>query len=93
MRWLFWNLDWAKLDVEAHRDAILGRVLERGKLVDVKWAVKQYGGDAIRDFFRRGPHPEVSAKTVRFWHAVLHAEEPWPEQPAFRQSSSAPWID
>ena len=92
MRWLFWNVDWSKLDVVEHRDLILSRVLERGKLVDVRWAVNQYGRRAIRAFFERGPHPEVSVKTVRFWNAALRAEEPWPEQSAFRQSSSAPWV-
>jgi hypothetical protein len=94
MRWLFWNVDFETLDVGRDVDLILTRVLERGRLTDVRWAIHRYGLDRIRTYFRARAHVELSPKTVQFWRLVLGAnEEKWPEPPAFRQSSSAPWID
>jgi hypothetical protein len=94
MRWLFWNVDFDALEVGRDADLILTRVLERGRLADVRWAIRRYGLDRIRAYFRGRAHVELSAKTIRFWRVVLRAqEEKWPEPPAFRRNSSAPWID
>lgn len=94
MRSLFWNVDFARLDVERDADLILSRVLERGRLHDVHWVVGQYGLERIRRFFNSAPRPEVSRRTRQFWRVALGAkDEKWPEPPAWRQSSSAPWID
>lgn len=94
LRWLFWNVDLDELDTEKRRSAILARILERGRLEDVRWAVRRYGLPAIRAFFQSGAHPEVSRRTRLFWKAALEAEEEtWPEAPAWRASSGAPWID
>ena len=94
MKSLFWNVSFDRLDAERDVDLILSRVLERGRLKDVQWVVHRYGVDRIRRFFREAPRPEVSRRTRRFWRIALHAEEEtWPDAPAFRQSSAAPWID
>ena len=92
MRWLFWNVDFEALDVDRHRDLILSRILERGRLVEVKWAMRRYGLDGIHEFFRARAHPELSPRTITFWRLVLGAkEERWPEPPDFRRNSSVPW--
>ncbi len=94
MKSLFWNVRFETLDADADADFVLERILERGRLVDVRWAVERYGLDRIRAFFRAAPHPELSARTLRLWRVVLGAqEERWPEPPAWRRSSSAPWVD
>lgn len=94
MKNLFWNVDFAGLDVERDADFILTRVLGRGRMVDVAWVLERYGVARIRRFFRDAPRPELGARTLRFWRVVLEAqEEKWPEPPAFRRSSSVPWVD
>jgi hypothetical protein len=93
MKSLFWNVDFGRLDAERDADFILSRVLERGRLVDVRWAVSRYGLARIHRFFRDAPRLELSPRTVRLWRVVLRAEEEkWPEPPAWRRSSSVPWI-
>lgn len=94
MRSLFWNVAFERLDADRDADLVLSRVLERGRLVDVQWVLRRYGLDRLRRFFRAAPRPEVSRRTRQFWRVALHAkEEKWPEVPAFRRSSAAPWID
>lgn len=92
MRWLFPDVDAEGLDPEQHADFILPRVLERGRLVDVHWCIRRYGLDGIHRFLRDVGHPELSARTLRFWRLVLHAEdERWAESPSWRRRSAAPW--
>lgn len=94
MKSLFWNVAFGRLDADRDADLILSRVLERGRLVDVRWALQRYGIDRLRRFFREASRPEVSRRTRQFWRVALHAEEEtWPEAPAFRRNSVAPWID
>lgn len=94
LRWLFWELNFDSLDPERHADSILARILERGRMVDVQWAIRHYGKERIHRFFREVGHPELSDRTVSFWRAVFKAEdEKWASPPAWRRDSSAPWID
>jgi len=94
LRWLFWEMDFESLDPERHADSILARVLERGRMAEVRWAIGYYGMSRIHRFFREVGHPELSDRTVAFWRAVFKAEdETWASPPAWRRNSSAPWID
>ncbi|MGQ0506426.1 MAG: DUF6922 domain-containing protein [Myxococcaceae bacterium] len=94
LQWLFWNLDFARLDLERDADTVLARVLEYGRTRDVRWAMKHYGLARIRRFFREVGDPELSERTVRFWRCLLNAkDEPWRRPPAWRRNSSALWID
>ena len=94
MRWLFWDVDFDALDTEAHADAVFPRVLENGRLEDVRALLAIYGGERIHRFFRDIAHPIISERTRTFWRAFFNAEdEPWATPPPFRSSSAAPWID
>jgi hypothetical protein len=94
MKPLFWNVDVDAVDVDRDVDFVLTRVLERGKMVDVHWVIRRYGIDRIHRFFREAPRPELSRRTRQFWRVALRAKgEKWPEGPAFRRLSAAPWID
>jgi hypothetical protein len=94
MKPLFWNVDLDAVDVDRDVDFVLTRVLERGKMADVRWVIRRYGIDRIHRFFRAAPRPELSRRTLQFWRVALRAKgEKWPEGPAFRRLSSAPWID
>ena len=91
MQWLFWDVELAQLDVNAHADYILGRVLERGRIDDVSWALRFYGERRIHSFLRERPRAELSARTLAFWRAFFREEHPWPTLPAWRGNSSEPW--
>lgn len=94
MRWLFWDLDFETLDPVLHADAVLPRVLENGRLEDVRALLAIYGRERIHRFFREVAHPLLSDRTRTFWRACFAAEnEPWATLPAFRTSSAAPSID
>lgn len=94
LRWLFWDLDFDAVDPEAHADAVLARVLEAGRLDDVRLVIDLYGLERILRFFREVGHPNISERTRQFWRAFFHAEEEsWASPAAWRKSSSAPWID
>jgi hypothetical protein len=94
LKWLFWEMDFAALDPTAHADSILARILERGRMADVRWAIDAYGMERIHRFLRDVGHPELSERTIAFWRAVLHAEdETWESPPAWRKSSSESWLD
>ena len=94
IRWLFWEHDFDALDQERHADTILARVLEHGRMRDVRWVIDAYGMERIHRFLRDVGHPELGGPTIAFWRAVLGAEdEAWAEPPAWRSDSSAPFID
>lgn len=93
LRWLFWDLDVENVDLEEHCAAVLGRVLENGRLCDVRVVLEIYGTRRIREFFRDGGHPLLSERTRCFWRAFFGADETWPTRPDFRSPSAAPWID
>ncbi len=94
MRWLFWDIDFDRLDAERDANSILPRVLESGRLEDVRTLLLLYGRERIHCFFRDVAHPLISERTRTFWRAFFQAEnETWAKLPAFRTSNAAPWID
>jgi hypothetical protein len=93
IHWLFWEVDPAQLDLQRDARHILPRVLEKGRLEDVRWLIEVYGLDGIHDFLATVGHPELSKRTLTFWRCALGAkDEQWQTPPTWRQSSSAPWI-
>jgi hypothetical protein len=91
-RWVFWDVDADAIDPVRDADYVIPRVLEHGGIAEVRWILELHGMDRIHRFLRDVGHPELSERTIRFWRAVLHAEdEPWATPPAWRKNSSAPW--
>jgi hypothetical protein len=93
LRWLFWDLDVEHVDLEEHCTAVLGRVLEDGRLCDVRLVLEIYGTRRIREFFRDGGQPLLSERTRCFWRAIFGAEEARPTRPDVRSPGAAPRID
>jgi hypothetical protein len=92
LRWLFPEVDLASVDTARDRDFILSRVLERGRLVDVRWALQRYGAESVHDFLRTSGCAELSPRTLSFWRAYFRAEnETWQTPPDFRQNKSVHW--
>lgn len=93
LAWLFWDADPSQIDLDTHELAVIPRVLERGRLVDVQWLLASYGRDRVHRFLRDIGHQELSARTISFWRATLAAgDEPWADPRASRPISAAPWI-
>jgi hypothetical protein len=93
MRWVFWDVDADALDSVRDRDHIIPRILEFGGIAEVRWLMKTYGTEGIHAFLRDIGHPEIGPRTLRFWRAVLRAdEETWASPPAWRETSGAPWL-
>ncbi len=94
LRLALWDLALDSLDIERDAESILARVLENGGSREVRAAIRLYGLERIRRFFREVAHPIVSERTRAFWRAFFRAQgEPWPTPPSWRRSSAAPWID
>ena len=92
LKWLFWDVDPASVDLARHQRFVLARILERGRLTDVRWALRQYGEGSILEFMRHSGHPELSARTRAFWRAYFSAkDETWESPPSWRQNSAVPW--
>ncbi|MBI4617253.1 MAG: hypothetical protein HY720_26810 [Planctomycetes bacterium] len=91
-RWLFWEVDFDRLDVRRDANFILARVLEFGRMREVRWLVATYGYDRIRRFLRDVGHPEISDRTTQFWRAVLRAgRERWAGPPAWPRGNASRW--
>jgi hypothetical protein len=94
MKWIFWDVDFDAIDLERHANGVIARVLERGRLEDVRWLIESYGLGRIHCFLRDVGSSELTARTLCFWRLVLDAkEEPWAEPPAWRRNSSPLWIE
>ena len=92
MRWLFWELDFDGTDFSACYRTVAARVLERGRLQDVRWLLDHGGYEGVHTYFRHYGDVEISARTTTFWRLVLNAkDEPWSEPPAWKRSKSSPW--
>jgi hypothetical protein len=92
--WLFWDVDPGAIDLARDRRYVLGRVLERGRMADVRWVVSEYGTEGVHEFFRAGAHPEVSRATWSLWRAFFNeSDSEWPTVPDWRNNNAAPWID
>ena len=68
---LFWDTDASTIDLVAHRDFILGRILSAGSLDAVRWARAEFGDDCIRDWIVRHEGRQLSGPQLRFWEAVI----------------------
>ncbi len=92
MRSLFWDTRLERVNLQRDADFILSRILEFGRARDVTWLIRRFGLERIHHFLATSGHPELSARTLCFWRAALHAEdETWLSPPAFRRSKFAYW--
>ncbi|MEW6746284.1 MAG: hypothetical protein AB1486_26380 [Planctomycetota bacterium] len=73
-RRLFWDCETAQIDLDAQADFVLGRSLEYGTLVAVRWCLEFYGRERIARFLRTRGLTTLSRKTLRFWVQLLGLE-------------------
>lgn len=68
---LFWEVDPDTVDIHAHCEYILGRVLELGTMESVRWAIETYGKAKTREFVLGRGLQILSRKTVNYWALLL----------------------
>ena len=92
LAWLFPEHQPSRLDPVRDARLIIARVLEQGRMQDVRWCVQHYGLHEIHRFLREAAHPEISDKTIALWREVLDArEEPWRRPRRSQLRNAAPW--
>lgn len=64
----FWNVDFSKLDVQAHGRAVLVRILEQGDERAVRWMKRNFTREDIADalFHLRS----ISPKSANYWALI-----------------------
>jgi hypothetical protein len=63
---LFWEIDPSAIDLAAHRDYVLERIMGRGTLEAMRWLVRAYTRTQLADFLaRRGDR--LSPRDRAFW--------------------------
>jgi hypothetical protein len=63
---LFWDVNLGELDEKKHSDFIIQRILERGDLDDLQWAMVMYGDEVVRNIFLKN-FMKVDSKSQNFW--------------------------
>jgi hypothetical protein len=66
---LFWEIDVETLDLAAHRDYVMERVMTRGTLAAMRWLVQTYSREEIGDFVRRRGD-RLTPRDRAFWSLI-----------------------
>ncbi|MCA1808438.1 MAG: hypothetical protein LC725_03095 [Lentisphaerae bacterium] len=69
---LFWDVDISTVDLSAHPEWLVERVLEYGDLDDVRLLIAYFGQDAFLDLVSSSRYS--SRKTMCFWREILKQE-------------------
>lgn len=69
----FWDVDFEKLELETSKTFILKRVLDRGNDKALKWLLKHYTKNDIRELLLTTR--DLSAKTANFWADLLNIDK------------------
>jgi hypothetical protein len=64
---LFWDVNLAQIDKNAHKKFIVKRILQFGDLEDLDWALRFYGIVFMRDTFLSS-QDQLDKKSRTFWH-------------------------
>lgn len=88
MQPLFPEYEISDLNVGRDQVLILARVLGRGGLEDLRWALKRYGRRVLRKFIVAEAARTLDARSLTLWSLVFEAE-PVPA-PGWRRDSN-PW--
>lgn len=68
---LFWDCDFATLRWRAHRDFIIGRVLESGTFDDWKWLRSTMRDFRLRSWIIERSGRGLSKRQLRYWELIL----------------------
>jgi len=71
---LFWDVNLARMDKNAHQQFIVKRILQFGDLDDLRWALTSYGYDAVRNIFLFNDD-QLDDKSRNFWRFFFRIRE------------------
>lgn len=87
---LFWDCDFASLDLQRHRSFIIRRILEQGDRPALAWLRQTLGDRLMRAWFLQKQGGGLDPRRLRFWGLVL--DLPVREVDAWVQKARAnPW--
>lgn len=68
---LFWDCDFGTLDLKAHRNYIIRRILDRGDSRSLAWLRETLGDDTIREWILAKKGGGLDPPKLRFWELIL----------------------
>lgn len=68
---MFWDVEPGELDPEKHRNFIITRIAEKGRLDDIKWLRSIYSDIEIRDVVAASRN--TSPRVKSYWEVISHA--------------------
>ncbi len=74
LHYLFWDCRPETVDTRAHAPFVLERILDYGSLAAVRWALRTYGIERVKEFLRDRGVRTLSRKTLSFWTLLLDLE-------------------
>lgn len=66
---LFWDVDPATVDLDAHSDYVMERVMVRGTLEAMRWLRTTYSVDRLADFLRRRGD-RIAPRDRAYWRLI-----------------------
>lgn len=71
LRPFFWDVDFDRLDWDAHREYIAGRILESGNWNAIRWLRTTWGDDSLRAYLLTRKGRGLNPRQLRYWQVVL----------------------
>ena len=68
---LFWDLDLDTIDIIAHRDFIMGRIMELGSWNSMKWLRKTYSKDQILSYLNNRGKRILPFRELNYWLFIV----------------------
>ena len=72
---LFWDCDFSSLDLRAHRNFVIRRILDRGNWQEITWLRKTLGDEAIKQWLLTKSGGGLDPRKLRFWEIILDLPE------------------
>lgn len=66
---LFWDVEPESVDLRAHADYVMERVMTRGSLQAMRWLRSTYSTDDLADFLERRGH-RLAPRDRAYWRLV-----------------------
>lgn len=68
---LFWDYDPQTLDVDLHKDLIIGRITEIGTWHSMKWLLKAYSKNEILSFLYNKGKKTLPLRELNYWLLIM----------------------
>jgi len=72
MRWLFWSYDIKSLDLKSDIDYIVAQVLNYGAWEDVRWLLRNYSEQEIKNVIKNPSRGVWFEKVLNFWTTIFN---------------------